>query len=477
MGLQELRGVVSKMVDADLGIRTSQSTVRFSRAVARDADVPPASVAKRGKSIRILVCGINYAPDLIGVPKYNTELCESLAACGHAVRLVTAPPYYPNWTIPVGYRSRWYTHETLNGVEITRAPIYVPARPSGAKRLLHHASFSVSSSLAVLSAAIRWQPDIVFAIAPSLLSAPIAALAARTVGATAWLHVQDLEIDSAFELGFLRSARMRRMMRRFESKILCAFDRVSTISPQMLRRLEHKGVAPHRLREVRNWADTARIVPGTRQTMFRTSLGLKPTDIVALYSGAMSNKQGLELIVNAAAAVRTSHPAIHFVLCGNGPHRMELARMANGLNNVHFVNLQPVQRLPELLNTADIHLMPQRAEAADLVLPSKLSGMLASGRPIIAMADPGTGIALETEGAGLVIPPGNAMALAAAVTALAQNEGLRARFGTAARLRAEQKWDRVSIIRLLEREFLALERRVGGFSLEHTASTERALTD
>jgi colanic acid biosynthesis glycosyl transferase WcaI len=411
--------------------------------------------------MRILVCGINYAPDLIGVPKYNTELCESLAARGHAVRLVTAPPYYPDWRVPTGYRSRWYTHESLNGVDITRAPIYVPARPSGAKRLLHHASFAVSSSIPLLSTAIKWRPDIVFAVAPSLLSAPVAALAARAVGANAWLHVQDLEIDTAFELGILRSASMRRMMRGFERTILRAFDHVSTISPQMLRRLAQKGVAPHRLREVPNWVDTTDIVPGTRQTTFRRSLGLRPTDTVALYSGAMSNKQGLELIINAAAATRESHPAIHFVLCGNGPHRTELARLASGLDNVHFMSLQPVERLSELLNTADIHLMPQREQAADLVLPSKLLGMLASGRPIVAMADPGTGIALETAGAGVLVPPGDAGALAAAVTALAQDEDLRSRLGAAGRLRAEQKWDRTMVIQLLEREFLSLGRRVG----------------
>jgi colanic acid biosynthesis glycosyl transferase WcaI len=102
--------------------------------------------------------------------------------------------------------------------------------------------------------------------------------------------------------------------------------------------------------------------------------------------------------------------------------------------------------------------MPQKSQAADLVLPSKLSGMLASGRPIIAMADPGTGIALETEGAGLIIPPGDAAALVAAMTALADDAALRARFGSAARQRAQQRWDRDSIIRSLEHEFSKIER-------------------
>ncbi len=405
--------------------------------------------------MRVLVIGINYAPDLIGVAKYTTELCESLAAHGHEIRVVTAPPYYPDWKVPAEYRSAWYARQTRNDVDIIRAPIYVPDRPSGAKRLLHHASFLLSAAAPLLSAAIGWRPDIVFAVAPSLLSAPIAAIAARAAGAVSWLHVQDMEVDAAFELGLLRKDSVtRKAMLAVERQILSSFDRISTISPQMMHCLEQKGIAPEKLREFRNWIDTGTIVPGSNRTSIRSDLRLNPTDVVALYSGAMSNKQGLELIIEAAASIESSHPSVQFVLCGNGPIKPALVGMANGLGNVHFLDLQPQARVSELLSTADLHLLPQKAQISDLVLPSKLAGMLASGRPVIAMAAPGTGIASEVEGAGLVIPPGNAQALAAAVIRLSGDTNLRARLGAVARIRAEQKWDRVPIIRSLEHEFL-----------------------
>jgi colanic acid biosynthesis glycosyl transferase WcaI len=125
------------------------------------------------------------------------------------------------------------------------------------------------------------------------------------------------------------------------------------------------------------------------------------------------------------------------------------------LSNVRFLDLQPIDRVSELLSTADIQLLPQKAEIADLVLPSKLAGMLASGRPVVAMAKPGTGLATEVEGAGLVIEPGSADALAGALLALATDDALRARLGAVARRRAEQRWDRVAIMRSLEREFMA----------------------
>ena len=208
--------------------------------------------------MRVLVIGINYAPDLIGVAKYNTELCESLAR-DHEVRVVTAPPYYPDWKIPSEYRSAWYSREHLNDVDITRAPIYVPGRPSGAKRLLHHASFLFSAAGPLLSSALRWRPDIVFAVAPSLLSAPIAAMAARISGrrvlAPCAGHGSGRRVRAR---AVAKNAATRKLMLQVERRILGSFDRISTISPQMIRCLEQKGLAPERLREFRNWIDTRR---------------------------------------------------------------------------------------------------------------------------------------------------------------------------------------------------------------------------
>jgi len=409
--------------------------------------------------MRILAIGINYAPDVIGVAKYNTELCESLAAMGHEVRIVTAPPYYPGWKITAGYDTIRYRRERLNNVEVIRAPIYVPFRPTGTRRLFHHASFLLSAALPALLAAFRWRPDIVFAIAPSLLSAPIGALAAKITGAASWLHIQDLEIDAAFELGMLPDKyHIRGVMHRLEKGILRSFDRVSTISSQMTQRLCQRGNSFDRMREIRNWVDTEVILPGSNRTRLRAELGLKSTDVVALYSGAMATKQGLELVIEAAANIRTRNSSLQFVLCGNGPAKAELVRMAEGAENVRFIDLQPADRLSELLCTADIHLLPQKTQVSDLVLPSKLAGMLASGRPIVAMAHPDTRLAQETEKAGLVVPAGDAKAFADAIVALAKDEPARTRLGAAARAQAEQRWDRSAVIRSIEAEFLSLTR-------------------
>lgn len=240
--------------------------------------------------MRILFCGINYAPDLIGVAKYNTELCEWLKDNGHDVRVITALPYYPAWTIPSAYRSWRYHHEVINNISVTRAPIYVPSTQSGTKRLIHHASFAATSALPVISAVLRWRPEVIFSVAPSLMSCALVAPLARWVSAKSWLHIQDFEIDAAFDLGLLRNNRLRKLMSAIEHRILCSFDAVSTISPQMLQRLADKGVDHQNIRELRNWIDTAKVTPGDRLTQLRKELGLADPDIIALYSGTMSNK-------------------------------------------------------------------------------------------------------------------------------------------------------------------------------------------
>lgn len=149
-------------------------------------------------------------------------------------------------------------------------------------------------------------------------------------------------------------------------------------------------------------------------------------------------------------------PEVIFVFCGNGVGRADLVALCDGLPNVRFLELQPVERLGALLGMADIHLLPQRADAADLVMPSKLTGMLASGRPVVATAAPGTQVAMVVEQCGLVVPPGDAGALADAVLFLANDADIRAELGAKARAYAEANLGRDAILSRFECELRSL---------------------
>ncbi|WP_369062139.1 WcaI family glycosyltransferase [Caulobacter sp. 73W] len=406
---------------------------------------------------RILIVALNYAPELVGCAKYTTELAEDLACRGHKVEVVCAPPYYPHWRVLAGYSGARWTSEHINGVRVNRAPLYVPPRPTGLKRIIHLASFGLSAGPAAVFAARRLRPDVVFTVAPTLASSMTALLSAQITGAKKWLHIQDFEVDAAFELGLLGSARSRAFALKAEKALLNSFDIVSTISPAMAALLGSKGVPTNRVVEFRNWVDVDAIsMHPESATNLRAELQIGPDKVVALYSGNMAAKQGIEMLAEVARGAAASNPKLVFLFCGDGPAKGELEHRSSGLGNVRFLPLQPLERLSELLATADIHLLPQRPEAADLVLPSKLTGMLASGRPVVAMAPNGSGLAQEVEGCGIVVQP-TAPAMAEAVFALSNNPTLRKELGTQGRRRAEERWRKSAIIDGFERHLSELQ--------------------
>ena len=381
--------------------------------------------------MRILIVGINYAPELAGIGKYTGEMAEWLADRGHEIRVVTAPPYYPAWRVWKGYSAWFYRRECLKGVKVYRCPLWVPGKASGIKRLIHLVSFAISS-IPVLLTQVIWKPQVVINIAPAFFTAPAALLAARLSGAKAFLHIQDFEVDAAFALGLLKMTALQRLVGFLESWIMRRFDRVSTISHRMLENLWKKGVPESRSVLFPNWADTELIYTLQGPGSMRAELGIPSDTVVALYSGNMGQKHGLEILVEVAQKLK-SHPKIRFVLCGEGVACSIAQSMAPDLHNVNYLPLQPVERLNDLLNLADIHLLPQRADAADLVMPSKLTGILASGKPVVATAHLGTEVDRVVRPCGLVVSPGDAVAFADALVWLAEHPEERQEFGRAGR--------------------------------------------
>ena len=142
-----------------------------------------------------------------------------------------------------------------------------------------------------------------------------------------------------------------------------------------------------------------------------TRLGIPEGSPVALFSGSLGAKQGVEMIVQSAQLL--NDPELHFVICGEGVAEPAIKAAARGIANVHFLPLQPVSELNGLLNLADVHLLPQRQGAVQSVFPSKLIGMLASGRPVVTMAEPDSEIARLVDGCGVCVDHNNVEAFAA----------------------------------------------------------------
>jgi colanic acid biosynthesis glycosyl transferase WcaI len=395
--------------------------------------------------MRILIYSANFAPEPTGVGKYSGEMAAWLVREGHEVRVIAAPPYYPAWKISRGYRWPPFRREIIAGADVRRSPIWVPKSPGGITRTLHLLSFALSSFPLVLMQ-LPWRPDVVLTVAPAFMCAPAGLLAAWLTGAKSWLHLQDFEIDVAFGMGLLKGKWLQRVALRMESAILRRFGTVSTISSRMMDRLLLKKVPAERICYFPNWADLSRVGSRRSRESYRAELGIPQGAVVALFSGTLGGKQGL-MVIPAAASLLESRPDIVFVVCGDGVMKPRIEAQGAGLSNFHLIPLQPLERLQDLLGMADLHLMPQSREAADLVLPSKLSGMLASGHPVVAACKAGTELAEIVGHCGIVVAPDDASGLADAVASLADDPARRRELGRRARDIAEARFERDATLR------------------------------
>lgn len=403
--------------------------------------------------MKILVISTNFSPELVATGKYTGEMVEWLANNGAEVRVVCAPPYYPEWKVGGNYSAWKYVKEFKNNFTIYRCPLWVPRKPSGIKRLLHLASFALSSFPVIILQAI-WKPDIVICIEPPLFNSLAAIVCSKLSGAKSVLHIQDFEVDAAFGLGIIKLNWLKRFIYYIEHILMQSFDRVSTISATMLEKLSKKGIPKERLFFFPNWIDTSFITP-LCSSKYRQTLSLSD-NVVVLYSGSMGEKQGLEIII--AAAKRFENTKVYFVMCGSGSAMARLKQRANDiqLKNITWLPLQPLDSLNELLNLADIHLLPQQAGAEDLVMPSKLAGMLSSGGCIVATAQVGTEVEKVVKHCGLVVQPGDTDAFYSAIKELSEDKSLRDVFGRQSRLYAEEYLQQVHIMCNLKQELTNL---------------------
>jgi colanic acid biosynthesis glycosyl transferase WcaI len=165
----------------------------------------------------------------------------------------------------------------------------------------------------------------------------------------------------------------------------------------------------------------------------------------------MNKKQGLELLVKVILSLSNNKQLV-WILAGEGPGQASLAEATRDLPQVRTMALQPMERLNDWLNLADIHLLPQKAAAADLVLPSKLLGMLASGRPVVAASPSGSALGTMVEQAGCRVEPGDPQGFAQAVEILTTNEELRIQLGRQARAMAVNRFDMQRVLQRFEKD-------------------------
>ena len=210
------------------------------------------------------------------------------------------------------------------------------------------------------------------------------------------------------------------------------------------------------VRVIPNFVDTDAIRPRDRMTALRNELGIGPETVV-MYAGNVGFSQSLEMVVEVAKAM----PALTFVINGEGAALGALRQLADGMANVRFSGFQPPDRLPELLATGDIHLVPLKAGLGRVSVPSKTYSILAAGRPVLAAIDPGTEVPriLAESGGGLSVAPDDPAALEGALRQLTDDVPGRHAMGLAGRRWVEQAASPAGVARAYADLILELNQR------------------
>lgn len=381
--------------------------------------------------MNLVVITPHFAPDVAPTGAVWTRLVEELALRGHRIEVVTSLPWYRDHAVEPGYAGKLVRYEDKPWGRIVRMHPFA-ARD---KRALFRraAAFVGFSAMGAVIGSKGPKVDGVIAVSPPL-----------TLGLTGWasamarhapfiFNIQDVYPDVAIELGVLRDGPVAEATRRLERFCYDRASAVTVLSEDLQDNVRLKTKNREKVRVIPNFVDTGTISPLPAANDYRAEFGLEDKTVV-MYAGNVGLSQSLEIVLESAAAL-SYEPDLVFVINGQGAARAELERRARGLSNVLFVDMQPLERLPEVLAAGDIHLVPLKRGLARSSVPSKTYSILAAGRPLIASVDAGSEIArlTETSGCGSAVPPEDPEALTKAIRQLLDAPDERHRMGAAGR--------------------------------------------
>jgi len=401
--------------------------------------------------VNIIVLCPHFAPDVAPTGEVMTSIVGELAALGHRLHVVTALPWYRHHALEPGWDGQLTRRQETDWGSITRVHPFPTDKRRIAARAVAFGGFTALAT--VVGATSRLAPDVVLAMSPPLTLGLAGAVVGRVRSAPFVFNVQDVFPDVAVELGLLTGPRVIDAALRLERTIYRRADAVTVLSDDLADNLRAKIVDrgpttttstdpsepaggpgdPAKIRVIPNFIDTDWIRPGPRENAYRAEHGLTGKQVVT-YAGNVGLSQALDLVLAAAASL-TDRPEVAFVINGGGAARADLEERARHLPNVVFVDMQPKERLPEVLAAGDIHVVPLKRGLAASSVPSKLYSVLAAGRPIVASVDAGTEVArtVERAGAGLAVPPEDAEAFTAALVDLLDHPDRAEAMGAAGR--------------------------------------------
>jgi colanic acid biosynthesis glycosyl transferase WcaI len=370
----------------------------------------------------------HYAPEEVSGAILATDLAEDLVARGHDVSFVTGAPSYPGGRVFRGYRNCLYQRETRDGVRVGRVWSFISPRTAFWSRSLNHGTFSVAAFYGGLLAG---KPDLIFSYSPPL-TLGVSALLLRHLWRVPWvLRVEDLYPEAAVAAGMVRSRLAVGLLSVLERALYRDATHISLISEGFRTNLVGKGVPSSKLSVTSVWADPDEVRPQARENRFRRKHGLQGKFVV-MYAGTLGLTSALEDVLSAARHLQDD-PDIRFVLVGEGVKKENLVRLAreDDLANVMFLPFQPRARFSEMMAAADVSLVTLNPSSSPFSLPSKTFAIMASARPILAVAPLESEVSqlVKSGDCGVVVRPGQPLVLAGTVRDLKRESERLERLG------------------------------------------------
>jgi colanic acid biosynthesis glycosyl transferase WcaI len=385
--------------------------------------------------MNILLITPHYPPEIRSVSILMSQLADDLAARGHAVTVLA--PYPPSHMDQASYAAAPPSGHA--GVRVVRVPVLPFVKVPRAVRAVTH--FTLAGSM-IWHGLRAGRHDAVVVYSPPLPLALAAETLAKRWRAPLVVNVQDVYPQALIDLGLARNPVVLAVLRRLERRAYRAASALTVHSEGNRRLLLSRGVEAAKITVVPNWIDTD-LAPSPEPNPYRVDLTLG-SRVVVLFAGVMGYAQDMAVIVEAAALLRHEADVV-FLLAGDGVRRRDAEALVNarGLANVRFLPFQPIDRYPALVAAADCCLVTLQAAVKTPVVPSKIAGILAQARPVVAALPDGDARQLvEGSGGGICVAPGDAPALAAAIRDLAADPGRRRALGESGRRYVEAHFSR-----------------------------------
>ncbi|UCC94677.1 MAG: glycosyltransferase family 4 protein [Candidatus Omnitrophota bacterium] len=391
----------------------------------------------------ILIINRSFWPDIEATGQFLTELCEHLVK-KYRVTVIAGRSYYVKKDIfePAAF----YGKEKLKGVEILRARHTVFWKGSLIGRLLNWFTYGILTFFI----ALRTKPDVVIACTDPPFLGILALIVSRIKSVPFIYNCRDVYPDVVLELGHLKPNLLSAFFDSLNKKAFKRASYVVCLGHSMESRLKAKGVFSERIKVISDWTDVSVIQPVPKEeNPFLESVGLKKENFTIMYSGNLGFSHNFHSILHSLALMQERF-LFHLIFIGEGVGKTKLMRDAQrfGLKNILFLPYQTKENLRFSLSAGDLHLVPLGKGLAGASVPSKTYGIMAAGRPYLALTDRESEPAYLAEefGCGLWVSPDNIKAITQTIEWAFGHQDKLKEMGRVARRIAETQFDKSVVI-------------------------------